>query len=70
MITAFVGPVYMGLGVSPDPTKTIFAKLRLRKSTLATLVILEGVGIVTEIATVRAAGVTIDTIGINLYTMN
>jgi hypothetical protein len=64
LITAFVGPVYTS--EPPPDSKAMFAKLRLRKSTLGTWVMFDGAGMVGEIATVKAAGVMTDAIGINL----
>jgi hypothetical protein len=62
--TAFLGPLYWS--APPPALKSMFAKLRLRKSTLGTWVIFDGTGIVGEIAIVKAAGVMIDAVGINL----
>jgi hypothetical protein len=63
-ITAFLGPLYCS--APPPDSKSMFAKLRLRKSTLGTWVMFDGTGIVGEIAMVKAAGVMMDAIGINL----
>lgn len=63
-ITAFLGPLYWS--APPPDSKSMFAKLRLRKSTLGTWVMFDGTGIVGEIAMVKAAGVMMDVIGINL----
>jgi hypothetical protein len=63
-ITAFLGLLYWS-ALSPDP-KSMFAKLRLRKSTLGTWVMFDGTGMVGEIAIVKAAGVMMDATGIIL----
>lgn len=63
--TAFIGPVY---NTSPSSSSRgiNLAKLRLRKSIWGTRNISVGTGFRGAIATVKAAGVTIDGIGINL----
>ena len=45
---------------------SMFAKLRLRKSTLGTWVRFDGAGFAAEIVIVKAAGVMIEAIGIDL----